>query len=237
MRLAICQINIRPNERSYNLCIAREAVREAAEHDPAPDLIALPGVCDMGVDPQHAKGLTRAMCQGFAQSVATMAREWGVWIACGHSMVVGDRSAAVVSLFDPDGDTFVRFPRIGLTDGGDKIIPVASGIGVIAAAPVSMIASIDPGMLESVDLFVTLGGEESDDEARTGCDKISGLGALVCMVRHASSGESAASRVVGRGKEALAQVPAGVAGIAHVELPITPRVIVNDAVETVWEDR
>jgi len=237
MRLAICQFDVRPNMRSRNLGVAREAVRAAAKHDPAPDLIALPGVCDAGVDPQQAAGLTRAMCQGFAQSVATMAREWGVWIACGHSMVVADRSAAVVSLFDPDGDTFMRFPRIELTDGGDKIIPVATNIGVIAVAPISWIASIDPGKFEGIDLFVALGGEESDDEARTGCDKISGLGALVCVVRRASSGTSAASRVVGRKKETLAEVAAGMVGIAHVELPITPRAVVDGAVETIWEDR
>lgn len=237
MRLAICQIDVRPRQRSRNLGVAREAVRIASEHDPAPDLIALPGVCDVGVDPQHDTGVTQAMCQGFAQSVATLAREWGVWIACGHSMVVADRRAAVVSLFDPDGDTFMRFPRIELTDGGDKIMPVATNIGVIAAAPVKWIASIDPGMFEGVDLFVTLGGEESDDEARTGCEKISGLGALVCMVRRASSGTSAASRVVGRKKETLAEVAAGAVGIAHVELPVAPRAVADDGIETVWEDR
>lgn len=237
MRLAICQIDVRPQQRSHNLGAVREAVRAASEHDPAPDLIALPGVCDVGVDPARANMLTRAICQGFAQSVATMAREWGVWIACGHSMVVGDRSAAVVSLFDPDGDTFVRFPRIGLTDGGDKIIPVSTGIGVVAAAPVSMIAAVDPGVFEGVDLFVALGGEESDTEARAGCDKISGLGALVCMVRHASCGETASSRVICRKKEIMARVAAGVVGIAHVELPVTPRSVANEAIETVWEDR
>lgn len=104
MRLALLQIRIRPGARSANLAHALRRVVRAAETDPPPDLIVLPAWCD-----GHSGGeVSEAMAQGFSESLAAAAREWGVYLAAGSLQVSGQSAFERARLYDPDGDVIAR---------------------------------------------------------------------------------------------------------------------------------
>ena len=100
MRIALLQIRVLSDSRSANLAHVLRQVVRAAETVPAPDLLVLPASCD-GINP---KGVTAAMAQGFGESLAAAAREWGLYVAAGALRAVDDGVYDQACLYDPDGD-------------------------------------------------------------------------------------------------------------------------------------
>ncbi len=104
------QIGVRTDSRSANLTHVLGHVVGAAETEPAaPDLLVLPAGCDGPVSP----GLSEAMVQGFAESLAAVAREWGLYVAAGLLEPAGDGFGEAGRLIDPDGDALVRGAVVG----------------------------------------------------------------------------------------------------------------------------
>jgi predicted amidohydrolase len=100
MRIALLQIRVQPESRSANLSHLLRRVVQAVETVPAPDLLMLPAGCDG----TSAQGVTEAMAQGFGESLAAAAREWGVYVAAGFLRVCGSVAKGQARLYDPDGD-------------------------------------------------------------------------------------------------------------------------------------
>jgi len=219
MRLALVQFDVLRDQRSHNLAVARRMVQRAAERVPAPDLIVLPGLCDTGTDPSGVRMITRAMCEGFAQSVATLAREWGVWICCGHAMMRDKRGGAVVTLFDPDGDTFVRSPRLSPVDVGQAVTCVRTPLGVIVAAPAAMVQASDQAVFSNVNLTIAAASAVSGEAAVLRRARAGQYGDYLCV--SSPSGGPTGSSVLNRAGKTLARVAAGQVAIAHADLPIT----------------
>lgn len=104
------QIGVRTGSRSANMTHVLRQVVEAAETEPvAPDLLVLPAGCDGPVSP----GLSEAMVQGFSESLAAVAREWGLYVAAGLLEPAGDGFIETGRLIDPDGDAPVRGAAVG----------------------------------------------------------------------------------------------------------------------------
>jgi predicted amidohydrolase len=95
-------------KRANNLSILGDMIQQEAQRTPAPDLIVLPDCCVSTQETNPQVEVTVAMCQGFAEAFAWWAREWGVWIAVGHSTRIENQLQEVATLFDPDGDPFIR---------------------------------------------------------------------------------------------------------------------------------
>ncbi len=104
MRIALLQTPIQPRVRSANLSRVLRRIVGAAEAVPAPDILLLPGCCDGGC----RDGLTRGMAQGFSESLAAAAREWGVYLAAGLMRFEADDPWDCARLFDPDGDVIAQ---------------------------------------------------------------------------------------------------------------------------------
>ena len=109
MRVALLQIRVRTHSRSANLTHVLGQVVRAAEAVPAPDLMVLPAGCEGPV----SQGLSPAMVQGFSESLAAVAREWGVYLAAGLLRSEGDGFGQVARLYDPDGDVLIRSADLG----------------------------------------------------------------------------------------------------------------------------
>lgn len=100
MRVALLQIRVGAPSFSANLTHVLRQVVRAVDSDSPPDLVILPAGCD---GPMHA-GLSAAMVQGFAESLAAVAREWGVYLAAGSLRPNGDGITEAARVYDPDGD-------------------------------------------------------------------------------------------------------------------------------------
>jgi len=104
MRLALLQLGLDSKSRAMNMQALILGIQRAAQSTPPPDLLVLPGVCDTG-GMIACHGHTDACLDGVKETIASQAREWGVFIAAGlhiHSAVQGRTHGAF--LFDPDGD-------------------------------------------------------------------------------------------------------------------------------------
>ncbi len=104
MRIAALQLRIDPTSRTVTLQSALRAIDEAAETDPAPDLIVLPAFCDVftiasgGSAPgERIHGQAMAAC-------GLRARSWGLFIALGLAERAPTRPFVTGLLLDRDGD-------------------------------------------------------------------------------------------------------------------------------------
>jgi len=100
MRVALVQMSLSMRGRSENLTRCVRALVAAAEADPAPDLVVLPAGCD---GPRRAE-VSPAMVHGFAESLAAVSREWGIYTAAGFLHFGGSGLVEAARLYDPDGD-------------------------------------------------------------------------------------------------------------------------------------
>lgn len=117
MRLALVQVELEGRGRAADLQRCTRAVDDAADQEPAPDLILLPGGLDMGgaaagrtAEPAH-QALVR-------ETLAWKAREWGVYIAAGLHARSEDGWAPCGVLFDPDGDIVAATGELLIADEG-----------------------------------------------------------------------------------------------------------------------
>lgn len=207
MKMAIAHFKPRPKQWAGNLSTMLDAIQLLAEGHPAPDLIVLPGACDSGpvaIDPSL---VTPAMCQGFRESVATIAREWGVWIACGQACSHGAEIIPSANLFDPDGDAYIRssqFDAAESVENNPSSLPsfvANTPIGMLAVATPDLLA--DPALLDlpeqpQVDLVVAC-CPTTDDAAR--CEAAIAALALkwqanLCIVSPAISSGQQPARVL-----------------------------------------
>ncbi|GJM24807.1 MAG: hypothetical protein DHS20C16_12220 [Phycisphaerae bacterium] len=108
MNISIVQPQLSVAKRANNLSNLGTMIRHEAKRSVAPDLIVLPDCCVATQETDSQSQVTMAMCQGFAEAFAWWAREWGVWIAVGHSILSENGLEEVATLFDPDGDPFIR---------------------------------------------------------------------------------------------------------------------------------
>jgi predicted amidohydrolase len=106
MRIALLQLRVSRRGRSANLAHVLGRVIAAAEAVPAPDLLVLPACCD-GL---NGGEVTEAMAQGFGESLAAAAREWGVFLAAGALQVADGKVCEQGRLYDPDGDVIAWGP-------------------------------------------------------------------------------------------------------------------------------
>lgn len=143
MNVSLLQPHLGVATRASNLSILKHMIRAEAERSPAPDLIVLPACCVAAQGTGVRSDVTLAMCQGFAEAFAWWAREWGIWIAVGHSTRIDAGLREVVTLFDPDGDPFIRaFGRTDeAPDGADFWVVRATPIGRIALCASNLCAS------------------------------------------------------------------------------------------------
>lgn len=108
MNICVIQPKLSIAKRANNLSELGKLIRQEAKRTPAPDLIVLPDCCVATQVTAPQMQVTLAMCQGFAEAFAWWAREWGIWIAVGHSAFAQGGLSEIATLFDPDGDPFIR---------------------------------------------------------------------------------------------------------------------------------
>lgn len=111
MRLALVQLRLTHESHSRTMQHLRAAVADAANTNPAPDLIVLPGAADAESAPNAAT------LESMKESIAHLAREWGVYIAVGLRTLREKNPEACAVLFDADGDVVTQSPR---TRGVDR---------------------------------------------------------------------------------------------------------------------
>ena len=105
MKLALVQLRLNHKSHSRTMQHLRAAVADAANTIPAPDLIVLPGACD---EESTANGAT---LESMKESIAHLAREWGIYIAVGLRTLRKKNLEAYAVLFDADGDVVTQSPR------------------------------------------------------------------------------------------------------------------------------
>jgi hypothetical protein len=213
------------------------SVITAAELDPPPDLIVLPDCRELQLNIAGGILHTPAMCQGFSEALSWLAREWGVWIAAGHDVLVGGRIVAGATLFDPDGDPYIRHPSgrtIAVEDGAERVELAwtiqRTPIGVVAllvggASPESLKRREEP---DPIDLVIIPGGDQDaalDVDALT--ELAGALSAFVCAVDRrgiipSTGGDKTPGVIVGRDGAMVTRISPGAPGIGLAVLDITP---------------
>ncbi len=111
MRVALVQFALTPDTRSANIASLMRMIDRACERDPAPDLLVLPAGCAPATVDFGAHGVTRAMGDTLAASLAMKAREWGVFVAGGFHTRDDPGPLVQGVLIDPDGDVLIRTRR------------------------------------------------------------------------------------------------------------------------------
>ena len=229
MRVALLQLRIDSQSRAANLSQAFRMIDEACSADPSPDLLVLPEACDTGRSEGRTSSLTPAMADGFGQSLASKAREWGVYVAAGFHQVVDGVPVGSAVLYDPDGDVVVRCcrgasPCAGATPtsfgvwavglGSDRWDQEAVATG-LAGAGVRLIAV--PALQADTGVCCL---------ASRGADLSKVLKAYTCVAvgvpaaDATGDGSEAPSQVWGRDGAPLAQRSVSASGIVVAEIPL-----------------
>jgi predicted amidohydrolase len=123
---------------------------DACQAVPAPDLIAFPGFAATGGNPP-GRAWTPAMCDVSAEAFCTKAREWGVYVALGLTVVGDGRAISAASLIDPDGDVVAQSAA-----DGERAVFAAT----VTATPIGAISVVNPD-----DLSAAADGEAGVSEA------------------------------------------------------------------------
>lgn len=127
MRIALVQMRIDRKSRASNLSRALRWIDRACAEDPAPDLVVLPAGCDGAAFGPGEPPVSVAMAQGFSQSVALKAKEWGTYIALGFHQPPGQPCDSLGALYDPDGDAIAT---VCATSPGDAPTELPSQLAV-----------------------------------------------------------------------------------------------------------
>lgn len=114
MRVAVIQMNIDDLSRSNNQRRAFALIARAAEQDPIPEVVCLPGRCDGDMtEPQEPT--STAASEAFIEVLAGRAREMGVSLVVGFTEFDGEHTYDAAAWCDADGDILTRHQRICLT--------------------------------------------------------------------------------------------------------------------------
>ena len=238
MIATIAQTEFRRAQRSWNLASVTASITRAAEHHPAPDLIALPNCCAAALVTSDADLPTPTMCQTFAETLAWQAREWGVWIAAGHARSADGRIVPGATLFDPDGDAYLRYPQpvpVGdrnETKAADEWAVRRTPLGVVALrcgrAPTGRLAIHAPEGLPLDLAIVPIAPDEAARGTRQLIDLARSASCYVCVIGcvapfQAEGGDSPArSVIIDRKGNIVAQTWGEAPQLAVAELDITP---------------
>ncbi len=241
MRVALVQIQLDPKSRAANLQVLDAAIDEAANANPAPDLIALPGACDTGgVSP--ARGGDQTALEVVKGNMALKAREWGVFMAVGLHVQCDDKWIPCAVLFDPDGDVVVRSVASAAGKDAESSVHIelwASAVGdlgvfepTIAELPGGRAVVSDRGALITIPTVASLGGKRQSTTAANiaslRSDPAAGCGAYWAVVGAAMKQKSSRD---GSGWRTFIRAPSGAIiasvecsdeTIVHAEVPIKP---------------
>lgn len=149
MRIALLQIRVHARSRGANLAHVLRQVARAAEGVPAPDLLVLPACCD-GLNGDEA---TVAMAQGFGESLAAAAREWGVYVAAGALQPASGGVCQQARLYDPDGDVIAWAPAAPESARGSIFKTALGRVGVALGGDLELVGLPDG----ECDLLLVLG--------------------------------------------------------------------------------
>ncbi|MCB9849947.1 MAG: hypothetical protein H6817_04505 [Phycisphaerales bacterium] len=238
MIIAACTVNVDPHSRSRSIASVINAIACAGANEPAPDLIVLP---DCYVDTPGgpaAPSVTPAMCIGFRETISRAAREWGVWIAVGHARILRDGMVPGASVFDPDGDAWLRYPP-GQTSskeidaGAWSVRPTPLGFWALCRGamhgddePISLPTNADLAIIPASPSTAGYSLDDFSDAAkRSNC--------ALCLARAQLDGDASVSdganvAIIARDGEVLASAPGGVV-VAEVEVPrCAPEIYLED---------
>lgn len=172
MNVSLLQITLDRKARAGNLVRVTDAIVRAARSDSTPDLLILPGSCDTGGGPpgrDHSDGFLA----NFRATIASKAREWGLYIAAGLHIACETGHEHCGVLFDPDGDLVAvgAAQQSGGAGGDGRIANWATVIGTMAVCTTHHLmgrcldSAVPKGALVAVPVSVTTtGGTRRDDE-------------------------------------------------------------------------
>ena len=237
MKVALLQMRLEAGKRSANLTNAVQWIDQAADLEPAPDLICLPAACDYGPNPNKLAAPMDSYGGSFAETIALKARDLGLFIALGHADVDHHHAYRAVSLFDPDGDPVLRYrgvvvPRPGRANlaGGTTLAVRETMLGRIGLlVDTDLGATCLPGALAAMGatLMVVAGSggalsggprtvRQLGEIART-C----GAHLLVTQPSSADDRGECVSAAISPAGRCLASGPPGEESIVSADIPIT----------------
>ncbi len=112
MRVAVIQMEVDGESRANNQRRAFELIAKAAEMDPAPQIICLPGRCEGGSLVEGDDAASDITSTTFTEVLASQAREMGVSVVVGFAEFDGQHQYDCAAWFDADGDMLVKHRRI-----------------------------------------------------------------------------------------------------------------------------
>ncbi len=112
MRVAVIQMEVDSESRAHNQRRAYELIAKAAEMNPVPEVICLPGRCEGGPLVEGDDAASALTSKTFTEVVASRAREMGVSVVVGFTEFDGQQQYDCAAWFDADGDMLVKHRRI-----------------------------------------------------------------------------------------------------------------------------
>ncbi len=131
MRVAVIQMEVDGQSRANNQRRAFELIAKAAEMDPVPEVICLPGRCEGGSLADGDDAASAGTSKTFTEVLAAQAREMGVSVVVGFAEFDGQHHHDCAAWFDADGDMLVKHRRINM--GRDESRHFARGRSIQVA--------------------------------------------------------------------------------------------------------
>ncbi len=131
MRVAVIQMEVDGESRANNQRRAFELIAKAAEMDPAPEVVCLPGRCEGGALVEGDDAASAVTSETFTEVLASQAREMGVSLVVGFAEFDGQHHYDCAAWIDADGDMLVKHRRIIL--GRDESRHFARGRSIQVA--------------------------------------------------------------------------------------------------------
>ena len=241
MRVALLQIRLSPESVARNVQAIVGAIDRAANTNPPPDLLVLPGSLDTGGS-VCAKEHTVAVLDGTKAAIVVKAREWGVFIAAGLGVIRDGDFHSTTVLFDPDGDALVKTGICkgnNQDDDGERLGLLSTSVGDMGLFDYNGTTRLG-GTVEASDrgalMIVSLRGNHANGQHCSGkedvkvtvCDLALRSGVYWCVVSPASlhgNGTTEAglgSFVCGPSGKLLAEVDPSEEAIVQVDVAIAP---------------
>ncbi len=98
MRIAVVQLAVDPARRTVTFQHALHAIDQAAECDPAPDLILLPAFGDVLAVMSGNEAVTDRPAGPVVAACGLRARQWGVFVALGFAECDADKPYVTMRL-------------------------------------------------------------------------------------------------------------------------------------------
>lgn len=112
MRVAVIQMEVDGESRANNQRRAFELIAKAAEMDPVPEVVCLPGRCEGGSRVEGDDAASAVTSETFTEVLASQAREMGVSVVVGFAEFDGQHQYDCAAWIDADGDMLVKHRRI-----------------------------------------------------------------------------------------------------------------------------